>query len=83
MTPVDDLSCAELVELVTGYLDDALSIEDRNRFEVHIASCGGCDVYLAQMRETIGALGRLTERDVEPDAARTLLEAFRSWKATS
>ncbi len=65
---VEQLSCRELVELVTDYLEGALSPEDRSRFEDHIARCGGCQVYLEQIRQTIEALGHLPEEALTPDA---------------
>ena len=78
---VEQLSCRELVELVTDYLEGALSPEDRLRFEDHIARCGGCQVYLEQIRQTIEALGHLPEEALTPDAERVLLQAFRSWRS--
>jgi hypothetical protein len=56
----DELSCQELVELVTAYLDDALAPSTRQRFEQHHTGCSGCRAYLAQMRATIRLLGTLT-----------------------
>ena len=77
MTPI---TCRELVELVTDYLEDALPAPERARFEDHIADCEHCTEYLAQMRTTIGVLGRLPAETL-PDAARDrLLAAFRDWK---
>ena len=55
------LSCRELVELVTEYLDDTLSRRDRTRFEEHLADCPGCRAYLDQMRKTIRTLRALPE----------------------
>ena len=55
----DQLSCQELVELVTEYLDDALPPADRARFEAHIADCDGCTGYLEQIRVTIALTGPL------------------------
>ena len=81
MKLADDLTCAELVEIVTGYLDGALDVRDKERFEEHIVFCRGCDIHLSQMRETLGAVGRLTERNIDPHAAETLLDVFRNWKA--
>jgi anti-sigma factor RsiW len=78
---VEALSCQELVELVTTYLEGALSAEDETRFEEHIAGCDGCAAYLEQMRATIRLVGRLTPEAIPADAERELLEAFRSWKA--
>jgi anti-sigma factor RsiW len=74
------LSCQELVELVTAYLEGALSAEDHARFEDHLATCGTCQVYLEQMRTTIRLAGRLTPDAIPADAEQELLEAFRSWK---
>ena len=34
-----ELTCQELVELVSDYLEGALSPEDRRRFEEHLAGC--------------------------------------------
>ena len=76
----EELSCQELVELVTDYLEDALPGELRRRFDDHIAHCAGCQTYLQQMRLTIRATGTLTPDSLSPDAESALLEAFRSWK---
>jgi anti-sigma factor RsiW len=76
------MTCAELVELVTEYLEGALDARERERFELHVVYCPGCEFHLEQMRETIRATGRLTEEEL-PEAARTaLLEAFRDWKGS-
>ncbi len=82
MSPdVEQLSCRELVELVTDYLEGALSEEERARFEQHIGICSGCRVYLEQMRITIEQLGHLPEAALSADAERELLEAFRGWRS--
>jgi anti-sigma factor RsiW len=80
VTTLDGLTCKELVELVTGYLEEALPPVDRERFEVHLATCRGCQNYLAQMRQTIRLVGRLNEEDIVPQARDELLAAFRHWK---
>jgi predicted anti-sigma-YlaC factor YlaD len=77
---VTDLSCQELVELVTEYLEGTLAPEERVRFEMHLAYCRGCDIYVDQMRETLRLMGRLTEQTLEPRARDSLLGAFRDWK---
>jgi anti-sigma factor RsiW len=79
---VEALSCQELVELVTAYLERALPAEQSSRFEQHIAGCDGCDVYVEQMRTTIRLAGKLTPEAVPPEAERALLSAFRSWAGT-
>lgn len=73
------LSCQELVELVTAYLEDALGPEERAQFDDHIARCTGCREYLEQMRETIRVTGSLRPADLGPEAERRLLDAFRGW----
>ena len=79
----EDLSCQELVELVTDYLEGALPRELEDRFERHIAHCSGCQAYLAQMRATIRATGTLTAESVSPEAEQALLDAFRGWRSSS
>jgi anti-sigma factor RsiW len=74
------MPCQELVELITAYLDGALSDVDRMRFEEHLESCRYCRTYLEQMRQTIRALGRLPETSIPEEAKAELLEAFRNWK---
>ena len=78
---MEQLSCQELVELVTDYLEGVLSEEERLRFEDHIGRCGACKIYLEQMRQTISLLGHLPEEALTPDAERDLLEAFRGWRS--
>jgi len=74
------ITCQELVELVTDYLDGALSTGQRARFEAHLSTCPGCEDYLQQMRLTISATGRLTEDSLEPNTRVALLALFRDWK---
>ena len=79
----EDLSCRELVELVTDYLEGALPDELRRRFDGHIAHCTGCRTYLAQMRATIRATGTLTPESLTAEAESALLDAFRGWRRSS
>ncbi len=76
-----DLSCRELVELVTDYLEGRLSVEDRTRFEMHLCYCDPCRNYLQQMRQVLQAAGKLSEESMAPGARDSLLAAFRTWKA--
>jgi anti-sigma factor RsiW len=78
---VEQLSCQELVELVTDYFEDALAFADRERFEAHISRCDGCTKYLEQIRATIRIAGRLEPDTLSPEAERALLDAFRGWKS--
>jgi anti-sigma factor RsiW len=76
MTDIDAISCQELVELVTDYLEGALAPADLRRFEEHIAGCSGCTRYLAQLRQVLQVVGTITTDDLSPAAERTLLTAF-------
>ena len=80
---VPDLSCRELVELVTDYLESRLTFDDRTRFEMHLTYCDSCRTYLRQMRQVVQGAGRLTEETIEPHAREALLAAFRGWKRGS
>ena len=80
---VAEISCQELVELVTEYLEDVLPPGERARFEAHIVPCDGCRNYLEQIRTTIELTGRLTPEQLEPAAKAALLGAFREWHSRS
>jgi anti-sigma factor RsiW len=73
-----DLSCQELVELVTDYLEGALPPEEVARFEAHLAACPGCETYLEQVRTTI-AVTEATAGLTDPPEISRLLAAFRDW----
>jgi hypothetical protein len=77
---VPDLSCRELVELVTEYLESRLSLDERTRFELHLGYCDWCRTYVRQMRQVLETAGELTEESIAPDAKGALLAAFRDWK---
>jgi predicted anti-sigma-YlaC factor YlaD len=75
------LVCQEVVELVTDYLEGALSPADRRRFEVHLAGCPHCTEYLAQIRETIRLAGRVEPADLTPQMRTDLTDLYRRWHA--
>ena len=77
---LQEMTCAELVELITEYVEGALPMPDRVRFEQHLGSCRGCRAYFEQMQQTIRTLGRLTEDTIPPPARDELLQVFRNWK---
>ena len=77
-----DLTCKELVELVTEYLEGGLTAAERERFEEHLGFCDWCVTYLDQMRRTLATVGSLREDDLPPPLQHSLLAAFRGWKAS-
>jgi predicted anti-sigma-YlaC factor YlaD len=78
---VREITCKELVEIVTDYLEGRMAPDRRVLFEEHVAFCSWCQTYLEQMRETIRLTGALTEDDLSQDTKETLLDTFRNWKA--
>jgi anti-sigma factor RsiW len=76
----EDITCREIVQLVTDYLDGALPPEQVEAFEMHLCYCDGCVNYLDQLRETIRLSGRLTEDSLPPELQEELVAAFRGLK---
>jgi anti-sigma factor RsiW len=76
-----ELVCREAVNLMTDYLDGALSPRDRDRLETHLAGCPHCSEYLAQIRVTIAATGRVEPDQLRPDQLDDLVSLYRRWKS--
>jgi anti-sigma factor RsiW len=78
----DHLSCQEVVELVTEYLDKSLSAEEASLFEQHLNFCEGCVWYVDQLRTTVETVGEIREEDISPEAKARLMGAFREWRGS-
>ncbi len=76
-----DLVCQQAVELVTDYLDGALSRRDRRRFEAHLRRCPNCASYLDQVRRTIEISGTMRPDDLSDEAREELTELYRRWRS--
>ena len=76
------MTCKELVELVTDYLEMRLAPGDLKRFEAHLELCDPCVTYIEQIRQSVTVVGTLSEETLPPGAADTLLAEFRDWKRT-
>ena len=75
-----EITCKELVELVTEYLEGTLPAEIRASMEKHLSGCDGCTHYLEQMRETIRLTGQVREENLTETQRAELLRLFRGWK---
>ncbi len=75
------MHCNEFVELVTDYLEGALSASDLLRLETHLGACEKCAHYLAQLELTRDLAGSITDDDITPEMRGDLLDAFSRWKA--
>ncbi len=80
MTNEDALTCQQVMELVTDYLENVLLPEMREQLEEHTAACLSCTNYIEQVRLTIGMLQRLAQEPVFPATRQELLQVFRNWK---
>jgi anti-sigma factor RsiW len=80
--PEHHVTCQEIVELVTDYLEHALPEAQRARFEAHLAECDGCAGYLEDMRRLIGTLDQVPERPPDPATREALLSAFRDLRGS-
>jgi anti-sigma factor RsiW len=76
-----ELACQEMVELITDYLEGALTRSQHKRFEAHLAGCEHCTEYLRQMRITIRLTGRLRAEDLTPAMREEFTELYRAWRA--
>ena len=73
------MTCAELVERITEYLDGALSADERRRVEAHLTSCDGCSAHLEQMRTALRLLREQPRERSSPGLEDRLAAAFREW----
>lgn len=78
----DEIICEQLVELVTDYLDGALDLDVRAKFDAHLLECDGCVNYLDQFRSTISTLGRVPSDQLDEGFRERLLDTFRGWTTT-
>ena len=72
------MTCRELVDRITDYVEGTLPEADRRRFESHLAECPYCRAYVDQMRATIARLGQQREESLNPATRERLLAGFRA-----
>jgi len=75
------LTCHEVIDLLSNYIEGALSPDERRRVDEHLALCDGCETYLEQIRETIRLSGMVAEEQVPEEEKTALLAAFRNWRS--
>ncbi len=73
----DDITCRRAVELITDYLDDALPARRRADLERHLSVCMHCPEYIAQLKATIAATGRVDADQLSPEMKQTLIQLYR------
>ncbi|MDE3064381.1 MAG: zf-HC2 domain-containing protein [Acidobacteriota bacterium] len=75
------LVCRQAVELMSDYLEGALTRRDRRRLERHLADCDACTAYLDQLRATIAASGRAEPEDLPPEVLEGLVDLYRRFRS--
>ena len=70
--PPDALTCPELTELVTDYLEESLPAPQRKRFEAHLRDCESCQDDLDSNASNVESFGKFA-RGIAPagDKAQT------------
>ena len=82
-TPFREPTCQELAELMTDYLEGALPRAQHALFDLHLAGCRDCTLYVEQMRATVAVTGRIAAEDIPAELQGELLAVFRQWAAES
>ena len=72
--------CREVVAMMTEYLEDRLSPDERSGLEVHLATCPACVEYLRQLRLVVDTLGEVPDAPVPPEIEDQMVAIFRAWK---
>jgi len=74
------MTCRQVVQLLTDYLEGALSTADRAKVEEHLAGCDGCTAFLAQLRTACRFVAGLAAEEIPAAVRADLLRAFRDWR---
>lgn len=70
------MTCKQTADLVTDYLEGALTPEVRRQVEEHLSTCKDCPAYFEQMRTFVRTLPAAKQEAVPTDIPAALLEAF-------
>ena len=74
---VDELTCQQVVELVTEYFEGALQAPALSQVEEHLVMCDWCVTYAEQMQATLVTLRDLEDR-APPEPSDSVLAALRA-----
>ena len=76
-------TCRDMSELVTAYLERAVSLRTRLGMWRHLMSCEACRRYFDQMRRTVRLLGSRAPTPPEQSTEDSVLAASRSGESRS
>jgi anti-sigma factor RsiW len=75
------LSCKQVTELITDYLEGRLDLIERMRFQMHVGMCKHCRAYLRQMKATVAAVGQLPDEHLPDDVRDEMRKRFATWQS--
>lgn len=81
MTEWEELRCADLVELITDYLESALAPTEVARIHKHLSICDSCESYLSQVRVAIRVTSSLPSEEMAREAEGDILRIHQRWLA--
>jgi anti-sigma factor RsiW len=76
------LSCQEVTELVTEYLEGRMPLLRRAQLHMHVGMCRHCRAYLDQMRQTVRFLGKLPDEPMPQDVRDALMRRLAGMRAS-
>ena len=76
-----DITCRQVVALVTAYLDGQLPRGEHDLFEQHLAECEDCTEHVRQIRATVALTGQAPVDELDPAAREDLMNLYRRWRA--
>lgn len=72
------LTCRDLTEDASAYLDGEVPPLRRARLRLHLMMCGNCRRYLAQLRQSLGAVRACCAGPEAQPREAELVAAFRA-----
>lgn len=74
------LTCRDITEIVTDYVEGRMGVWDRLRFQLHIGMCAACREYVRQMKITRAVVGHVHAPPIPDEVKEELIKRFRDWK---
>jgi anti-sigma factor RsiW len=75
------LTCQELVELITDYVEGALDEQRHADVTRHLSECDDCLRYVSQLQQTGRVLASTPAPTLSTEDRAALLAAYREWCA--
>jgi len=73
---VPEITCQEVVQWASAYLDEHVSDERKRHIVLHLAICAGCETYIKQIATVRDAVRSLPKVEEQPSELHRLRQAF-------